>query len=52
MPRWEYVTTPLLVHNEAAILNNWGSEGWELVTIMTGPAGGPVAVLKRPVAEA
>jgi hypothetical protein len=51
MRRWEYVTTPLIVHNTAAILNNWGSEGWELVQVVTGPEGGLVAYLKRPVEE-
>ena len=51
MPRWEYITTPLLVHNETAILNNWGAEGWELVQIIAGTAGGPVAYLKRVKAE-
>lgn len=49
MPAWEYITTPLLIHNTAAILNNWGSEGWELVQIVQGPEGGLVAYLKRPV---
>ena len=48
-PTWEYITTPLLIHNTAAILNNWGSEGWELVQIVQGPEGGLVAYLKRPV---
>ncbi|GAA1777961.1 MULTISPECIES: hypothetical protein [Agromyces] len=48
MPAWEYITTPLLIHNTAAILNNWGSEGWELVQIVQGPEGGLVAYLKRP----
>lgn len=47
--RWEYVTTPLMIHNTAAILNNWGSDGWELVQIVTGPEGGLVAYLKRPI---
>jgi len=47
MPNWEYLTTPLMIHNTAAILNNWGSEGWELVQIVTGPEGGLVAYLKR-----
>jgi hypothetical protein len=47
MPTWEYLTTPLIVHNTAAILNNWGSEGWELVQVVTGPEGGLVAYLKR-----
>jgi hypothetical protein len=49
MPKWEYLTTPLIVHNTSAILNNWGSEGWELVQVVTGPEGGLVAYLKRPV---
>jgi hypothetical protein len=44
---WEYMTTPLIVHNTAAILNNWGSEGWELVQVVAGPEGGLVAYLKR-----
>lgn len=44
---WEYFVTPLLLHNEAAILNNWGAKGWELVQIIEGPAGGNVAYLKR-----
>jgi hypothetical protein len=49
MPSWEYITTPLLIHNTAAILNNWGSQGWELVQVVQGPEGGLVAYLKRPV---
>ncbi|BDZ65690.1 hypothetical protein ARHIZOSPH14_04270 [Agromyces rhizosphaerae] len=49
MPAWEYVTTPLLIHNTAAILNNWGRDGWELVQVVSGPEGGLVAYLKRPV---
>ncbi len=47
MPRWEYLTTPLIVHNTAAILNNWGEQGWELVQVVQGPEGGLVAYLKR-----
>ena len=39
-------TIPLLIHNTAAILNNWGSEGWELVQVVQGPEGGLVAYLK------
>jgi len=50
MPAWEYLTTPLMIHNTAAILNNWGSDGWELVQIVPGPEGGLVAYLKRPLA--
>ncbi len=47
MTQWEYITTPLLVHNTAAILNNWGKQGWELVQVVTGPEGGLVAYFKR-----
>ncbi len=47
MPTWEYLTTPLIIHNTSAILNNWGAEGWELVQVVTGPEGGLVAYLKR-----
>ena len=47
MTTWEYITTPLIVHNTTAILNNWGSDGWELVQIVTGPEGGLVAYFKR-----
>jgi hypothetical protein len=49
MQKWEYITTPLIIHNTTQILNNWGSEGWELVQIVTGPEGGLVAYFKRPV---
>jgi len=52
MTTWEYLTTPLLIHNTAAILNNWGKQGWELVQIVQGPEGGLVAYLKRPAASA
>ncbi|GGI37164.1 hypothetical protein GCM10010988_12580 [Cnuibacter physcomitrellae] len=51
VPAWEYVTTPLMIHNTAAILNTWGSDGWELVQVVTGPEGGLVAYFKRPVAS-
>ena len=49
--RWEYATIPLLVHNTKAILDSWGVDGWELVTVLPGPGGAdqPVAYLKRPV---
>ncbi|GAA3599881.1 hypothetical protein GCM10022198_25300 [Klugiella xanthotipulae] len=46
-PHWEYFVTPLLLHSEAQILNNWGSEGWELVQVVAGPAGGNVGYFKR-----
>ena len=43
MTKWEYITTPLIINNTTQILNNWGSEGWELVQIVTCPEGGLVA---------
>ncbi len=49
MTTWEYLTTPLLIHNTAAILNNWGKQGWELVQVVPGPEGGLVAYFKRPM---
>lgn len=52
MPRWEYTTTPLIIHNTTAILNNWGEQGWELVQVVTGPEGGLVAYLKREATSA
>jgi hypothetical protein len=52
MMQWEYLTTPLMIHTTQAILNNWGSEGWELVQVVTGPEGGLVAYFKRPAAAA
>jgi hypothetical protein len=47
---WEYATIPLLTHNTKAILDSWGVDGWELVTVVPGPGGGDqlVAYLKRP----
>ncbi|MGB3732075.1 hypothetical protein [Microbacterium sp.] len=51
MTTWEYLTTPLVIHNTAAILNNWGKQGWELVQVIQGPEGGLVAYLKRPVSQ-
>ena len=49
--KWEYATIPLLIHNTKAILDSWGVDGWELVTVLPGPGGAdqPVAYLKRPV---
>ncbi len=48
--KWEYATIPLLVHNTKAILDSWGVDGWELVTVLPGPhdAEQLVAYLKRP----
>lgn len=35
--KWEYATVPLLAHATKAILDQWGADGWELVTIVPGP---------------
>ena len=49
--QWEYATIPLIIHNTKAILDQWGEDGWELVTVLPGPDGNaPVAYLKRPKA--
>jgi len=37
MAKWEYVTVPLLVHATKEILDNWGDEGYELVSVVPGP---------------
>ncbi|EGJ75702.1 MULTISPECIES: hypothetical protein [unclassified Streptomyces] len=49
MKTWEYLTAPLLSHNTKAILDNFGLDGWELVTVIPGPNGweNPVAYMKR-----
>lgn len=50
MPSWEYATVPLLVHATKQILDTWGADGWELVTVLPAPGGGDqlVAYFKRP----
>lgn len=49
---WEYATIPLIIHNTKAVLDQWGSDGWELVQVVTGPDGnGLVAYLKRPTGD-
>lgn len=46
---WEYFTAPLLIHNTTAILNNFGADGWELVTVMQGASPEQlVGYFKRP----
>jgi hypothetical protein len=50
MQKWEYMTAPLLIHATKQILDNFGSEGWELVQVVPGPNSEQlVAYLKRPV---
>jgi hypothetical protein len=48
MTTWEYATVPLIDHATKQILDQWGSDGWELVTVIQGPTGGLVAYMKRP----
>lgn len=53
MTKWEYFVAPILIHASQQILNNFGSEGWELVQIV--PGQNPeslVGYFKRPVAQA
>ena len=48
--RWEYLTAPLLIHNTQAILDNFGRDGWELVSVTSGMSSEQlVAWFKRPV---
>ena len=50
MTKWEYMTAPVLVHATKQILDNFGSDGWELVQVV--PGMNPenlVAYFKRPV---
>lgn len=49
---WEYVTVPLLTHATKQILDQWGADRWELVSVLPGPTGEQlVAFLKRPKAD-
>ena len=50
MTTWEYFVAPLLEHNPGEILNTFGEDGWELVTVIPGPNPEQlVAYLKRPL---
>jgi len=50
MQKWEYSTVPLLTHATKQILDNWGQDGWELVSVIPGPNPEQlVAYLKRPL---
>ncbi|HRL50482.1 MAG TPA: hypothetical protein PLK46_13645 [Propioniciclava sp.] len=52
MTKWEYATAPVLVHSTKQILDNWGMDGWELVTIIPGPnPQNLVAYFKRPIPD-
>ena len=52
MQAWEYFVAPLLEHNPGEILNSFGEDGWELVSVVqqATPMGGTslIAYLKRP----
>lgn len=51
LTKWEYLTAPILNHTAKQILDNFGSDGWELVHIATDPnSGGQVGYFKRPLA--
>jgi hypothetical protein len=43
---WEDATAPLISHALQQILNQWGEDGWELVTVEEN-----VAYFKRPKAD-
>ena len=50
MTKWEYATVPLLSHATKAIIDTWGEDGWELVTVQPGPnPDNSVAYMKREV---
>ena len=49
LTRWEYVTVALLTHATKQILDQWGEDGWELISVVPGPTGEQlVAYMKRP----
>jgi hypothetical protein len=48
--KFEYATVPLLSHATKQILDTWGSDGWDLVTVIPSPGGEQlVAYMKREV---
>lgn len=48
MTQWEYATVPLISHATKQILDTWGEDGWELVTVIPGPnPENLVAYMKR-----
>ena len=51
MQKWEYFVAPLLEHNPGEILNTFGDDGWELVSILDNGTGNYVGFFKRAVSE-
>ncbi|GGR60340.1 hypothetical protein J2S40_004401 [Nocardioides luteus] len=51
MTKWEYQVAPILNHAAAQILNNFGEDGWELVSILDNGTGNYVGFFKRAVSE-
>ncbi|AGU14319.1 DUF4177 domain-containing protein [Corynebacterium argentoratense] len=48
--KFEYATVPLLTHATKQILDTWGEDGWELVSVVPGPnPENVVAYMKREV---
>lgn len=47
MTTWEYLVAPIPLHNEQMMLNNFGTDGWELVAINQNQQGGLVAFFKK-----
>ncbi len=37
LSKWEYQTVALLSHATKQILDNWGADGWELVSVVPAP---------------
>ena len=46
---WEYATVPLLTHATKQILDTWGVDGWELVSVLPGPTGEQLSVPCLPI---
>jgi hypothetical protein len=51
MTKWEYASVPLLNHVTKQILDQWGADGWELVTVLPAAGDNFLAFLKRPLAQ-
>ncbi|AKK02158.1 DUF4177 domain-containing protein [Corynebacterium epidermidicanis] len=48
MKTWEYASVPLLTHATKQILDTWGEDGWELVSVVPGANSEQlVAFMKR-----